>query len=380
MKERFEKWKYLNLSKGTIISFKDRVAFDNLRILSAESIVVCALCFLSSILKLYTKGGLVKQLTLIVSAFIFFIIFFFSAELRNKGIRRLYRGVNTLIFIFRLSLFAMTLVLGMYNYSDYSVLFIIAVLLTLVSFDILPIDCAFSTSFAVLIYVILSFFFKDRRILGYDFGYVFSSAVLGGFISWEKAKVKYEHVELLELVERNKSQVYRSNQTDSLTGLLNRRNAFEKLEVVTAQSGVSGREMICMIMDLDNFKKYNDTYGHAKGDRLLEDIGKVLLGVSVEHAISMARIGGEEFMSFWIPERNDEAKYIADEILTKVRLINDSSEEDGLPTTISIGVFQGIASVSDNASGIYSKADNAVYDAKKNGRDRVEFYDTSIEK
>lgn len=380
MKEKLKSWRNLGLEKDTLLSFKNRVAYDNLRILHAEAIVLGALCFVSSVLMISAGYSSIKHVALLFTAFLCFIIFFMAGELRQNGSGNLSKSVDVLIVAFQVVFYSMSAFIGIYNDSNYAALFVGAVILAQVSFDLFPLQNFVMTLLAVGIYIIFSFFYKSPEILYYDSLNILSCAILGNIISWKKARVKYEHEESVELIERNNSQLYRTSLTDPLTGLLNRRNAFEKLEIMTAQASVAGKEIVVMILDLDNFKKFNDTYGHPAGDKLLENLGTVLLDIQVRYGISISRIGGEEFMVFFMPSKQKDTAVIAAEICEKTRKIDHPEREKGMHSTISIGVYQSVAEKDDTASKVYSKADHALYDAKRNGRDRVEYYDVSVEK
>lgn len=380
MKEKFTYWKYLGLSKETLLSFRDRVAYDNLRMLFTESVGIGILCFISSVIMVLSGTNITKPVVLITTAFANFVIAFFAGELRQNGARHLYDAVKLLILIFKLVFYGMSIFIGIYDYTSFAALFTGVVVLAQVSFDILPLDNVAASVFACATYFVLALLFKDSSIVYYEALDIMGVAILGNIIAWNKSKVKYEREESIELAERSNSQMYRVRLVDSLTGVLNRRNAFDKLEVLTAQSGVSAREIVCIILDLDDFKSFNDTYGHIEGDRLLQDVGQLLTSINVKYSIPFGRTEGEEFMGFWMPSKADEAEAIAEEIREKVKSIEHPLRREGKYSTVSVGIYQGVASVSDTASTIYSKARNAVYDAKRNGRDCIEFYDNSIEK
>lgn len=379
MKEKFKHWRYLGLSKDTLDSFKNRVAYDNLRILHAESIVLAALCFFTSVIMIYAGYNSFKHVSLLVSAFFSFIIFFFAGELRQNGSTSLAKRVDALILAFQIVFYLMSIFIGIYNSDNYAALFVGVIILSQVSFDLWPVRNTLVTFCALVLYFVLSYIYKSPEILYYDSLNILCGAIIGAIISWQKARVKYEHEEAIELIERNNSTLYRSSLTDPLTGLLNRRNAFDKLEVMAAQCSVSGRELICMILDLDNFKTFNDTYGHPEGDKLLEALGKELLDIQVKYSISFSRIGGEEFMAFWTPGKANEASAVAEEIMARVKKLDHPDRANGKHSTISIGIYDNIAEVNDTSASVYSKADRALYVAKRNGRDRAEFYDISVE-
>jgi len=159
--------------------------------------------------------------------------------------------------------------------------------------------------------------------------------------------------------------------TDPLTGLLNRRYIEERLTEEINRSERSGEPVSFMMLDVDEFKSYNDRYGHPAGDEALEMIGQILRE-NLRGADVAARYGGEEF-SVLLPETNtEEAQAIAERIRRHV-------EETKFPkrkVTTSIG----IASLGGNVNSVrelISAADTALYQAKRAGRNNVKVYSDS---
>jgi len=126
---------------------------------------------------------------------------------------------------------------------------------------------------------------------------------------------------------------------------------------------IRSKEPISLIMlDIDNFKIYNDKMGHQKGDELIQRIGKLLRKNSRKGDIA-ARYGGEEFAVIMPGAEKDEARSIAERLHTEVKNM-------GLPTTISAGVAS-LPEDANNKEGLIKKADQALYKAKHTGKDRV---------
>jgi diguanylate cyclase (GGDEF)-like protein/PAS domain S-box-containing protein len=153
-----------------------------------------------------------------------------------------------------------------------------------------------------------------------------------------------------------------SSLIDPLTGLANRRMMNILFEKYFAGARRSGTPLSIIMLDIDHFKKYNDKYGHASGDRLLTGLGKLLLRV-IREADLAVRYGGEEFLIL-LPETDlIEASEIAERIRGTVE------------TTLAITASLGVASCNLNIvkpEKFIEKADEALYRAKKNGRNRVE--------
>jgi diguanylate cyclase (GGDEF)-like protein len=156
-----------------------------------------------------------------------------------------------------------------------------------------------------------------------------------------------------------KSQLQAS--TDPLTGLLNRRSFEER-----ATSMFDGAEHFSLLMaDLDNFKNLNDVHGHSTGDRALRRFAEVLRSVTRPEDV-VARVGGEEFILLLPHLLAPEAAVVAQRIRGRLR------ERDGLtepPFTVSIGVAEGLHI--DDLHDVISAADQALFAAKAEGRDRV---------
>ena len=156
--------------------------------------------------------------------------------------------------------------------------------------------------------------------------------------------------------------------TDPLTGLLNRRYIEERLVEEINRVGRSGEAVSFMMIDVDEFKSYNDRYGHPEGDEALRIVGRILKE-SLRGADVAARYGGEEF-SVLLPETAiEEAGVIAERIRGRV----EQTEFPKRRVTISIGV----ASISDKVGTVrelISAADKALYQAKQKGRNNVQIF------
>lgn len=154
---------------------------------------------------------------------------------------------------------------------------------------------------------------------------------------------------------------------DSLTGIYNRRFFTEFLRSEIERSE-RYKKVFCLIMlDIDFFKKINDTYGHDVGDKILKELTSVIKSC-VRKSDLFARVGGEEF-AIIVPETDLEA---AMQLAEKIRLkVAENIFTNDLKVTISLGVSQYL--VQDDNNTIYKRSDNALYKAKANGRNRVEF-------
>jgi len=162
---------------------------------------------------------------------------------------------------------------------------------------------------------------------------------------------------------------------DQLTGIYNRRFFIGNMKKFIRSLSRSGGKLSVLMIDVDFFKKYNDTYGHDMGDKCLKKIATALSRIISREDDFLARYGGEEFVVV-LPNTNEEgAAQVAKEMLKVVydcKIPHKSYEEVGF-ITVSIGGTTGNVKYSHNVSAYVKCADAALYKSKKNGRNRYTF-------
>jgi diguanylate cyclase (GGDEF)-like protein len=171
------------------------------------------------------------------------------------------------------------------------------------------------------------------------------------------------------------NRLARFSLMDGLTGLSNRRAFDEVLAVQVDLARRSGQPLSLLLMDVDWFKKYNDTYGHPEGDQALRMVARAIRAVLTRRTDMGARYGGEEFVCI-LPTTNAEgARRIAQRIGNHVRHYNvPHSASDYGVLTLSLGVstlMPGTPEAEATPALLLQRADAALYSAKKQGRDRV---------
>lgn len=164
---------------------------------------------------------------------------------------------------------------------------------------------------------------------------------------------------------------------DALTGLFNRPAALEAIDLALARGGRTGEPLTIMFVDLDEFKRANDTHGHALGDRILCEVARRLTTESRAGDL-VARLGGDEFLVLLENMGDpDEAAALGQRL---IGCLNDPMMINHVSVTV--GASVGIASATDGAvdtsSQLLAQADLALYRAKRGGRGRLEFYDESL--
>jgi len=167
-------------------------------------------------------------------------------------------------------------------------------------------------------------------------------------------------------------QVREESLTDALTGLANRKAFDQTLDKITNDKNSDNPIFSIVIADIDHFKKFNDTYGHLVGDKVLKYVSKIIKSC-VKGKDLAARFGGEEF-TLLLPDTDIAGAEIVSEqvrsAIEKTNLVDKSVNEDYGKVTISLGVGQHRPS--EQPQEILERADKALYQAKEKGRNRVE--------
>jgi diguanylate cyclase (GGDEF)-like protein len=172
-----------------------------------------------------------------------------------------------------------------------------------------------------------------------------------------------------KLSEENADNLRFLATTDGLTGLYNRRHfeAVARTEWRRSQRYI--RPLSLLVLDVDYFKSVNDRFGHDVGDSVLKTIAGVCLS-SKRDSDSAGRIGGEEF-ALLLPETNEaSARIVAERLCEMVRQCSPNIGEEKVKLSVSIGVASATLSMS-GIEALMKRADLAMYEAKRGGRDRV---------
>jgi diguanylate cyclase (GGDEF)-like protein len=168
-----------------------------------------------------------------------------------------------------------------------------------------------------------------------------------------------------EKLRRQNEELERLSTSDALTGLYNRRFLTQRLSEELVRSYRHKGSFSVLMADVDEFKAYNDAFGHPAGDEVLKKVATILLG-STRSVDCTARYGGEEFAVLLTGTSAEVASEVAERIRTRV----ESQEFAGRKITLSIGIAE-FPENGQTADEVISSADEALYAAKRSGRNRV---------
>ncbi len=179
--------------------------------------------------------------------------------------------------------------------------------------------------------------------------------------------------QLYEVLQEKNRQLRELANRDGLTGLYNHRYFHEQLSKDFLRARRYHESLSCILLDIDYFKKFNDTYGHQTGDIVLSTLGQVIRD-SIRDSDFAARYGGEEFALVLYHADRPTAINVAERLRQMVEHCEVRDKDHVLHVTISLGVATFPHEQISNPKQIVECADKALYKAKENGRNRVEYF------
>ncbi len=189
----------------------------------------------------------------------------------------------------------------------------------------------------------------------------------------ENYRLKKQNIELLQDLERKNIELNKMAFVDGLTGISNRRYFEDSLNNEWVKAVKELTPLAVIIIDIDFFKLYNDTYGHQKGDVCLKKVAQKLNESAGVSKNTVARYGGEEFVAVLpgIDERG--AGFIANKMISGIASLNIPHESSSVSDiiTVSLGVGCGFPNKNMNPADLLQIADRELYKAKESGRNRI---------
>ncbi len=212
--------------------------------------------------------------------------------------------------------------------------------------------------------------FKPVSSLAVDIEYMQQSCTMGQIVD-KASSSRYIYITVHDVTEIAVYQktLVEMNTKDNLTGVFNRKAFDDQLQNELKRFTRVSRPFSLMMLDIDYFKKVNDTYGHLCGDHVLKALS-LQVASKIRSTDMLARYGGEEFLCL-LPETDIEnAFHLAETLRSSVEETDFTFNDFDVHITISIGVttmHQGI----DSSEALFKKTDEALYEAKRKGRNRV---------
>lgn len=222
--------------------------------------------------------------------------------------------------------------------------------------------------FALALEEILAILGGGRYSAGWYVGRCLSLVSAGALM----VSLTMRYVRLLRSASQRAVTSQEEARRDVLTGLHNRRYLFERLRIETERARRTSDDLAILLLDLDHFKRLNDTRGHAEGDRCLKALAAVILRRLRRQSDVVARYGGEEFVVILPGTKLAGAKKLAEELrLAVAQAYERGASPHPLTISIGIGVGSGQSGQPLSVESLLAQADQCLYAAKEAGRDRV---------
>lgn len=370
MRKMFYTWKYMGLNKEDVLAYADTVSCENILFLRAQCLFIWIVTYVVGLGFLMTPGMFRKSAALLVCGSVFMLLYFLIRH-AVKNIETIHTSrANRLSNAFAATLFAVACYIGTFASEGGQIaVTVVAVLLFIqVDIDRMPQENLIYSILGFSVFAVCSYLTKAKASFVIDLLDATMSTTLGMFVSWQKSKNKWEYIIAQGKLREINYELYHASMTDELTKLPNRRQAFDCFRKLSQRCTESGSILACIIMDIDQFKLFNDSYGHPEGDRLLEHVGALLLRFSRRNAVHVGRIGGEEFMLFWEESDPERIYALAESLRLSMQSIPHPGSAQGERVTVSIGICACRPGSDFDIEKSYCEADNAMYCAKRSGK------------
>ncbi len=386
--------KIKKVAKGYEETYKQQALRKNLNIFlpfSVASIIVMVGLLFFQYARLGAELFLISYIYIYLSVFLVSTVFFFLYRSYKKGKIIKYQNIVDFLFAISFAVLAVATSAQELNYgSTQSIILIIYTffIATIMYFDLKilwTIILLTNLSYGILIGMSsISSLMKYENILNiaYPIIIIFVATIIfhNDRVERFNQKIELENANIilkranLTLANLNK-RLEKTAVTDALTGILNRL-AFNNSIDISWENALLTNEPISVIMlDIDHFKKYNDSYGHMEGDKCLRTIATTMVKSLKRSGDEIYRYGGEEFVALLPGIDLAGAEIVAKRILRYVEDLKIARNDLNDIVTISAGVHSVVPSKDDNKSDLVDKADKALYFAKQNGRKQVVCYD-----
>lgn len=331
-----------------------------------------AFCFAAVILivvELFCKPHGDSAYLFIAACLVIFVVdIVFAVIIKNALARKKLMGYRQIYFCFWLSSVVLLLWLFYCDFKETQGLYVYAGLLfMLAGFPVLT----FKEIMSLMLPQLLAVFFFAAYL---DFTpYLVTAAVFMNVCAVSLSRKTYKSTANLFRTQKRLDNLSIQAENDALTGLNNRRGMGKNIDRVWQKYAASGCQVAGIILDIDFFKKYNDKFGHPKGDECIFHVAGCISNAASHPADVVGRIGGEEFFVFSKVDSEEQAIAIARRIQDNLKnlAIPHATQEISPNVTVSIGISIVRANECGDFQQLYNKADKGLYKAKQSGRNCI---------
>jgi len=382
MKELINKWRFYGLGEEEYKKSLDKVFSRNIyslrRVNAAVAAILIGFLFIPFIEKNLTKT-LVFMGTGVIAVFLYILVRCkYNIKIKNKNVNK--TPIYILICLYYVNVISFGIYFGVWaNPGNIAGSFLAILICALLLFNIPPLFHHILTMCSIIIFIINVSIVKTPAEYSIDIPNVLFAGTISFILGWHIIMNRLSLASIANKLEDERDNYFDQSTVDELTQLKNRRDFFNTFQRSLANHRQKDNYLCIAILDIDYFKRYNDYYGHPKGDECLRIIGNAFKELQNTLNIYAARIGGEEFALVWFEKDASNIKNVASLINAKISGLNIPHEKsDAAPyVTVSIGVHVARCDFTEDINILYNFADKALYAAKKNGRNRavIYFYD-----
>jgi diguanylate cyclase (GGDEF)-like protein len=306
-----------------------------------------------------------------------FSIFLYAKRIRNGKCRDVFVYLGIIIFFTVMMFFG--IYIGIIDQPEFpAVNFLIFFIYFQIIFVIDPFWNLLINIITILIFSCFTITMKPFSIWSADLINIIIAGMIGSIFSWYMSFVSIREMLAVRRVGIERNRFREESIRDELTGLNNRRDFMETVNFYLSICRHVHQTIMVIMLDVDYFKRYNDFYGHPRGDLVLQAIGKALKAIMEEERIYAARVGGEEFILLGAENRLAEAERIAIKIRQRIIDLNIPHEQSPIApyVTVSLGMYLLRGGSADTVADLYGRVDLALYEAKARGRNNIVLIDS----
>ncbi len=380
MLKTIQRWRYLGYDRDTVQRYHAETDRANLRTIQR----MCLLALTLTALLLVFFGPMLRHSSRIITAVAFaafLVIFHLSiGRMLNTFPFGSIQHAKALVFLFSSVMYLCGIYSGtQFSSGELGVLSVWMFLLVQISFDIAPLQNLLTVIPYAVVFLLISKETKTTQRWQMDCIYTTLSVIVGLFVSYHQSRMALDNIIAKRNLQKTNFALYHTATTDELTGLMNRRMLFDRYDAILGDCASAQSSIACVVLDIDDYKQFNDSYGHPEGDALLRRIGAKLRNYSQETGIDIGRIGGEEFLAVWQEENIARCECVAEDLRCAIErmAIPHAGALDHEQVTVSVGLC---LLPHTKTQGAYLYADKALYHAKDAGKNCSCRYDAQADR
>ncbi|MDR0302868.1 MAG: GGDEF domain-containing protein [Treponema sp.] len=374
MHKLLHNWRYYGFEEEQYHENMEKVFNNNLRGLCRLNMIAAIFMACFSIYPMMFEHKILKACIYLFAAAVALALFIFSTY-KFKQLKQEKYIDKQIIYLLMIIFYADIMLFGIYvgvwsNPDGVAVTFMSLLICALFMFITSPLFNFCLNSSAFLVFSVSTIIFKKFELWVPDVENASLAFMLSLIFGWQIAKMRIRFVHESNELENERDSLYNLSTIDELTQLKNRRDFTQTFQRFLGNYRQADNFLCIALMDIDFFKKYNDHYGHSKGDDCLRSVGKMLNELQNSDGIYAARVGGEEFAMLWFQEDAasvNKVTALVSRNMCKLNIPHDKSKVAPF-VTLSIGVHVVKCGASYDMHALYDQADKALYAAKKKGR------------